>query len=216
MTKILHTARVLLYFMGVNLAVMVGLTAAALAIPLLGVEDGFFRSYYQGFPAMPELMLLLFSMSLGSGGCPTALTLGARRRTLFWVVQLCGAALSALSLLLCGAVGGFAVLLGRSAPDFWPLASLPTLAGYLAICFTMAVLGTGGGLLLLRSRYLTAGVMALLFLLAVALAVFQMLLAPGSGAVWRTPPWPVPVGLGLLLMLGEAVLYGLLSRLTVR
>ena len=216
MTRSLGAVRVLLHSAVPGMGVLAGLTAAAMTILPLGLEAGLFHGYYQTFPLVLETLLLLFAVPLGSGGCSTALALGARRRTLFWAVQGCGAFLTLLCLLLCGALGLFAALLGRSVPAFWPLASLSALAGYLVIAFILTILGTAGGLVLLRHRHLSAGLMVLFYLLDMALVVGQILFAPSSGVIWRTSPWPIPVALGLLLALGEAFLYQMLTRLTVR
>ena len=210
------SAFALLDFLETGFWILSGLTAAALAILLLGMEEGFFHGYYLAFPLVLEMMVLLFSVPLGTGGCPVALTFGVRRKTLFWTVQMCGAVLGVLCLLLCGTVEALSALLGRSCPNFCPLDCLPTVLYYLAACFLMTVLGAVGGLLMSRFRRLGAWMIVPLYLLSVFVAIGQVLVDSDWGTIWRTAPWPVPVGMGLLLALGEALLWKMLSRLAVR
>ena len=162
-------------------------------------------------------MLLLIcgaflSLLPGTSGARDALSLGGRRKDIFWGLQGCALLCALWVTLLAAVANGITGALG------WPALPLnPAVLLYLlGAAFVLSALGILTGLLAQNHRGAAIALFCLLVVFAMAAYFPLRLYAGGRLELWGGPPWLIPVGLALLGGVGEFSLFRLTARLTVR
>lgn len=162
-------------------------------------------------------MLLLIcgaflSLPPGTSGTREALSLGGRRKDIFWGLQLCALACALWVTLLSAVSNGITGVLG------WPALPLnPAVLLYLlGAAFVLSVLGTLAGLLAQDHRGAAIALFCMLVVFAMVAYFPLRLYAGGRLELWGSLPWLIPLGLAVLGAVGELVMRRLVACLTVR
>ena len=152
------------------------------------------------------------SLLPGTSGARDALSLGGRRKDIFWGLQGCALLCALWVTLLAAVANGITGALG------WPALPLnPAVLLYLlGAAFVLSALGILTGLLAQNHRGAAIALFCLLVVFAMAAYFPLRLYAGGRLELWGGPPWLIPVGLALLGGVGEFSLFRLTARLTVR
>ena len=152
------------------------------------------------------------SLLPGTSGARDALSLGGRRKDIFWGLQGCALLCALWVTLLAAVANGITGALG------WPALPLnPAVLLYLlGAAFVLSALGILTGLLAQNHRGTAIALFCLLVVFAMAAYFPLRLYAGGRLELWGGLPWLIPVGLALLGGVGEFSLFRLTARLTVR
>lgn len=173
---------------------------------------GEYSRYGESAAALLMMALMVVFTTLGTGGAPSALSLGGRRIDIFWGIQGCALVYALFTTLLMLAANTITGALG------WPVLGLnpAVLLFYPFACFGLSILGALVGLLSSRIRWLA--VVLFFFLVMFSLVLFLPLLIYSNGRfdTWGSLPWLIPLILGLLWLAGEVFLYREIQRLCVR
>ena len=151
------------------------------------------------------------SLLPGTSGARDALSLGGRRKDIFWGLQGCALLCALWVTLLAAVANGITGALG------WPALPLnPAVLLYLlGAAFMLSALGILTGLLAQDHRGTAIALFCLLVGFATAAHFPLRLYAGGELELWGDLPWLIPLGLAALGAVGELSIYHLVSRLTV-
>lgn len=206
-----RSARFLLFSLGSKL----------LALPLVGLllavyyqitGGGEFSRYGESIAALLLMLLVMFSASLGSWGAPHALSLGGRRRDIFWGIQACCLTYALCTTLVVSAAN---VVTGIAR---WPVLHLSPqlLLFYLLCCYVISLTGTLAGLLVLRRRALAVVLFCFLILFSLACYFPILIYSRRDFHLWGILPGLMPVILVAVWLLGEFFLSREMRNLCVR
>ena len=173
---------------------------------------GEYSRYGESAAALLMMALMVVFTTLGTGGAPSALSLGGRRTDIFWGIQGCALVYALCATLLTLAVNAITGVLG------WPVLDLNLAVAlfYPFACFALSILGTLAGILAPRRRWLSVLLFVGLVLLSILLCFSLLLYSDGRLQLWGSLPWLIPLILGLLWLAGEGFVYREIQRLCVR
>lgn len=214
----------LVQFAKVNLGCLLGYAVILVVGSVLtGVPRGaenLFSTYYGTFPMMSMLILFLFAFALCTSNLNLALSFGARRRDFFWGIQGVLLSYTAVCWLLQCVMSAIPGAFGWSGQPRWHM--MLSLGGqYLWVfplaCLSLMALGCLCGLTFTRSRLW--GTVMIIVSTVVVMAAALLLMVTGLNefvGLWGDLPLILCVGLAVVLMVSEVVIWRTIFRFVIK